>query len=207
MSEITGALERIRGGDEQALAELLAHAGPVVHARIASDIGPQWRGTIEADDVLQVTYLEAFLHIDRVQAEDEAAFVAWLSRIAKNNLRDAIRSLGAAKRPDPRNRQRTKAPTDASYVGLVATLSAAGGTPSVQVAAGEARSFLKAALQALPEDYRAVIRMYDLESQSIEEVCETLGRSAGAVYMLRARAHDALRERMGSASNFFSQGS
>ena len=59
------------------------------------------------------------------------------------------------------------------------------------------------ALGSLPGDYEKVVRMYDLEGRPIGEVAAELGRSEGAVYMLRARAHDRLREQMGPASKFF----
>ena len=48
------------------------------------------------------------------------------------------------------------------------------------------------------------MRLYDLECQPPQQVAEALGRSVGAVHMLRARAHDRLRELLGSASKFFS---
>ena len=44
-------------------------------------------------DVMQVTYLEAFLHIDQLTARDTSAFLAWLTRIAENAIRDAVRGL------------------------------------------------------------------------------------------------------------------
>jgi DNA-directed RNA polymerase specialized sigma24 family protein len=38
----------------------------------------------------------------------------------------------------------------------------------------------------------------------VEEVAKGLGRSKGAVHMLRARAYDRLKELLGSTSLFFS---
>jgi DNA-directed RNA polymerase specialized sigma24 family protein len=46
--------------------------------------------------------------------------------------------------------------------------------------------------------------MWDLEGHSVEEVAASLGRSPGAVYMLRARAHRQLAEIMGAPSRFLS---
>lgn len=53
---------------------------------------------------MQVTYTEAFLRIGTMQARNEKSFVAWLSQIAQNNLRDAIRALECGKRPNPKHR-------------------------------------------------------------------------------------------------------
>ncbi len=59
-------------------------------------------------------------------------------------------------------------------------------------------------LAKLPPDYATVIRLYDLQGKPIAEVAADLGRSEGAVYMLRARTHDRLRELLPGESKFFS---
>lgn len=203
MSVETDTIQRANAGDSDALASLLHVHGPTVRERIAPKIGRQWSGLIEPDDVMQVTYLEAFVQLGRASIKDEASFVAWLTRIAENNLRDAVRALGRAKRPDPRKRVTGPANED-SYVGLVEVLGVTTTTPSRAAARNEAVSVMEAALAKLPAAYARVVRLYDLECRPIEEVSRELGRSAGACYMLRARAHDALREAMGTASQFFS---
>jgi DNA-directed RNA polymerase specialized sigma24 family protein len=50
-----------------------------------------------------------------------------------------------------------------------------------------------------------VIELYDLQERHIEEVAQSLGRSVGATYMLRTRAHRALAEALGSPSMFLSR--
>jgi RNA polymerase sigma factor (sigma-70 family) len=77
-------------------------------------------------------------------------------------------------------------------------------TPSRQAARREAVEILERTLAKLPTDYAKVVRLYDLECRPIAEVARELGRSEGAVYMLRARAHEWLRETMGTESQFFS---
>src|SRR5258706_288589 len=54
-------LERARAGDESALAEVLEITGLPLHAELERQIGPNYRGIFDADDIMQVTYLEAFL--------------------------------------------------------------------------------------------------------------------------------------------------
>jgi RNA polymerase sigma-70 factor, ECF subfamily len=192
-------------GDAEALALLLREVGPRVRARIEPKIGRRWAGLIEADDVMQVTYLEAFCQAGKVSVRDETTFTAWLTRVAENNLRDAVRSFERAKRPDPGKRV-TGPVNEDSYVGLVEVLGVTTSTPSRAAARSEAVRVMEAALAKLPADYARVVCLYDLECRPMEEVSRELGRSAGACYMLRARAHDALREAMGTASRFFSRG-
>jgi RNA polymerase sigma factor (sigma-70 family) len=203
MTTPTDNFKKANAGDAEALTALLGELGPKVRDRIIPKIGQQWSGLIEADDVMQVTYLEAFVQFGRVTIKDELTFTAWLTRVAENNLKDAIRAFDRAKRPDPRKRV-TGPVNDESYVGLVEVLGVTTTTPSRAAARHEAVSIMTGVLGKLPADYATVVRLYDLECKPIEEVSRELGRSTGACYMLRARAHDALRDAMGTASQFFS---
>ncbi len=80
-----------------------------------------------------------------------------------------------------------------------------GTTPSRHAARGEAHTALERAIAQLPEAYERVVRMYDLECRPAEEVAEALQRSVGAVFMLRARAHERLHEVMGDTSKYFTR--
>lgn len=197
-------LEKAMGGDQDALVELLDAIGPEVRRRIAAKLDGPWRSVLDADDVMQVTYMEACMKLDRFTGGGSGGFLAWLSRLAENNLIDAIRSLESAKRPDPRKRiGPVRRSYEDSVVTLVEMLGSTSTTPSRVAGKAEASRFLEAALARLPADYAKVIRLYDLEGRSIGEVASQLGRSEGAVYMLRARAHDQLKEFLGPAGRFF----
>jgi RNA polymerase sigma-70 factor (ECF subfamily) len=191
-------------GDANALTALLERHGPQVRARITGKIATKWRSLIDEDDVMQVTYMEAFLRIRDFRPAGEGSMLAWLGRIAENNIRDAVKGLQRAKRPQPENRVQPGSGSD-SYVALEAVLGVTTTTPSRVVARGEIVPHLRQALATLPEDYERVVRMYDLEGRPIQEIVEAMGRSAGALYMLRGRAHDRLREALGSATRFFSR--
>lgn len=199
-------IERASSGDEAALADLLRLVGPIVTERLRTKIAAQWRSSLDVEDVMQVTYLEAFLLIENFQPRGPGSFTAWLSQVAENNLRDALRGLQAAKRPNPKNRVQPKPGTSDSFVALVELLGTGDQTPSRVAAAGEAVQLLESALATLPPDYERVVRLYDLEGLSAQEVASRLGRSSGAIYMLRARAHERLKKALGSQSRFFSDG-
>ncbi|GJQ28207.1 MAG: RNA polymerase sigma factor RpoE [Phycisphaerae bacterium] len=197
-------LTKATTGDQAAMAELLRRHGPVVRARLASKMSTVWQSALDVDDVMQVTYLEAFMRITSFQPRHEGSFLAWVSLIAENNLRDAIKELERQKRPNPRNRVQATAGQD-SYVALVEMLGATMTTPSIQAARGELVGALDQALAKLPPDYAKVIRLYDLEGRDANEVAKEVGRSPGAVYMLLARAHDRLKDVLGSESRFFTR--
>lgn len=191
-------------GEEEALCELLEHYGPIVRDRLKPKIGAQWRTALDEDDVMQVTYLEAFLLINQFKHRGPGSFLAWLSQVAENNLRDALRGLQAAKRPNPKKRvQVSKHAAENSFVALVELLGATESTPSRAAARDESEQIIERVLSALPPDYERVVRLYDLECRSAQEVAEQLGRSPGAIYMLRARAHERMRGELGNASQFF----
>lgn len=193
-------------GDTASLMDLLEQISPRVRARIEGRIGPHLRSSLDVDDVMQVTYIEAVLRLERFTGGGVSGFQAWITRLAENNLIDAIRSLEAARRPDPSKRVTTGGRSGhESMMALIDVLSGSMTTPSRHAAKGEAFQHMEAALQSLPKDYERVVRLYDLQGKPMEEVAKELGRSEGAAYMLRARAHDRLRDAMGPPGNFFSQ--
>jgi RNA polymerase sigma-70 factor (ECF subfamily) len=193
----------VLAGDEDALSELLRRHGQELRQRLTGQIGRQYRSAVDEDDVLQVTYMEAFLRIYQFTNAGSGSFLAWLTRIAENNLRDAIRELDAGSRP-PRARQLHAAPMSESYDDLLSSLVGSDSTPFKRAARGESKEIIEAALEELPLDYAKVIRLYDLELLEIEKVAAALNRSKGATHMLRARAHDRLRELLGEEGRFFS---
>jgi len=195
-------LRQAAAGDRGALRALLETYGPPVWTEIDRDISAVWRSSIDADDVMQISYLEAFLRIDKMTATDGATFKAWLRRIAQNNLRDAIKQLDRQKRPSPTKRVHASSGDD-SYVTLVERLGQTSATPSRHVARHEAAAVIDAALDRLPPDYARVIRLYDLQNREIAEVADEMQRSAGAIHMLRARAHERLRDLLGTETDFF----
>ncbi len=188
-------IEAAVAGDTEALSALLKLHGPTVER--ALQINPVWRALLEPGDVMQVTYLEAFLQIRTFDPARGARFETWLRRIAENNLRDAIRGLERQKQPQPRDRIRPARSED-SLIGLYNLLGSDSATPSRDMREQESLHRLEGAIASLPERYQQVVRMYDLEGAAIEEVAARVGKSTGAVHMLRARAHDRLRGLLGS---------
>jgi RNA polymerase sigma factor (sigma-70 family) len=210
MAEQDGAndrlVERAMEGDQTALVDLLEAVGGRVRARIGPKIGPHLRSSLDEDDVMQVTYLEVVTRFSSFKGGGASGFVAWMAKLAENNLIDAVRMLEAAKRPNPKNRvaDRRETDEDSTASALIDLVGVTVTTPSRAAAAEEIKTALAAVLAKLPADYATAIRLYDLQGKPIGEVASELGRSEGAVYMLRARAHDRLRELLPGESKFFS---
>jgi RNA polymerase sigma-70 factor (ECF subfamily) len=186
-------------GDADALVRLLARYGPAVRRTIRNEIPAQWRTLLSEDDVMQESYAEAFLGVR--QLSPEGSFLAWLRRIAKNNLLDAVKGLKAERRGGNRKRVEGAHGEDA-VLSLFDVLDDGGTTPSGRAMRGELGEVFDRALARLPDAYREVVRLYDLEMRGADEVARLLGCSPGAVYMRRARAQEMLREILGAFSNY-----
>jgi RNA polymerase sigma-70 factor (ECF subfamily) len=195
-------LVRAVKGDEKSLSSLLKRYGPSVRARLNGKIADTWRSVLDEDDVMQVTYLEAFLRVSQLRASHPSEFSAWLTRIALNNLRDALKELRRAKRPQP-NRRIDKVRVEDTYETLLDVVSSTMTSVSKRLQREELHAMLDAAIKKLPPDYAKVLRAYDLDGRPAAEVAKLLGKSEGAMYMLRARAHERLRSVLGTTSKFF----
>ena len=195
-------LKKAVSGDAEALGALLLRVGPPIEEQIKREISAKHQSVLDAADVIQVTYQDAILRIRHFEPKGVGGFVRWLEQIAKNNLIDAIRGLESEIRPPPEKRVALSRGDD-TYVPLLENLLSTGTTPSGPAKKSEAKERLEAALARLPKDYERVVRMLDLEGRPVEEVAQSLGRSKGAVHMLRARAYDRLKELLGSTSLFF----
>jgi DNA-directed RNA polymerase specialized sigma24 family protein len=70
-------------GDSIALGTLLKHHADELARCIRLD--DRWNAQFDINDVLQVTFLEAFLRIRRFKPDGPGNFIGWLLTIAKNN--------------------------------------------------------------------------------------------------------------------------
>ena len=178
-------------GSRTEFAELLRSLEPEMRSRVR--IAPLWRRSLSVDDVLQVSWLEAFLRIGSLRDATPPGLRAWLIRIIDNNLRDAVRSLERDKRPDSRRRQ-TQGVAGESIRGLLQRQASEQSGVSQPLQREEEFEHLRSAIQRLPKSYRLVIERMDIEERDVDEVAEELGRSRGAVHLLRSRARERLRE-------------
>jgi len=198
----TATLEQAVAGDTGALARLLKRHANSVRGTLYGRIPRRWRSVLSEDDVLQQTFADASRDVRHFCGETDRAFEKWLCKIAECNLHDALRMLEAEKRGG--NRRRVELPGSGdSHLDLLRLLSAGSSTPLRHTSKDEVRSALERAIDRLPEAYRTVIRMMDLDGRHVAEVSAAMGRSRGAVHMLRARGHERLRELLGSTTNFF----
>ncbi len=171
METITRTLfERARGGDRAAYDRLFALHAERAELFVRARLGPALRAKVQSADVLQDAWLAAYQDFARFEYQGEESFLRWLCRIIENRLRDLSDRFGARKRTPAELPRRD--PT-----GPVTALDRA-----------EHREKVLRAIDRLSEDHRRVLLARFFEGRSAEEAGEALGRSAGAVRKLTARA-------------------
>jgi len=195
-------VEAAAAGDRDALAGLVAAAAPRVRAALALEIPRKWQSMISEEDILQEAVADALVSVRSFRWRGPGSFGAWFSAIARHNLLNAIRLMETAKRGGQLRRVVAAGrPDRSSYDLLLATIAGEGLTPSGESAQTERHQRLVEAIERLPPAHRLSIELFDLNGLPASEVAERLGRSIGAMHMVRARAHRMLREILGASAD------
>jgi len=139
------------------------------------------RSDSEAEDVLQDAYVRAFQHLR--QYRGESAFRAWLTRIAVN---EAIARLRQSKKFEPFE--------DAE--GEVVHMSSPDRNPEQSAADNETRALLEQAVERLPDNYRVVYVLREVEELSTAETAQVLEASEENVKVRLHRARALLRKQL-----------
>ncbi len=190
-------------GDRTALQKLLVFQGAAVERYAVGRLPPALRGKVDADDVTQQTFMEAFRSIGRFRAENADSFRAWLLGIADHVIKDAVKHAQRVKRGGQFQQMRLTAPTaSCSVADLVDMLSADIHSPSYSVMGHEAIRAVEDAITALPDDNRRAVRLRLLEGKSLEETAQLMDRTPGAVQGLIDRAKKKMRGDLGRLSKY-----
>ncbi|MGY4769729.1 sigma-70 family RNA polymerase sigma factor [Kribbella sp. CWNU-51] len=146
------------------------------------------RNHADADDLLQETYLRAYRGFARF--ERGTNLTGWLYRILRNTFINSYRK---------RQHEPMTVPHDSWH------LDVAQGhvEPSVEATVIDsiADERLVEALSSLPERYRRVLLLYDVDGFSYLEIAEIVGIPRGTVTSRLHRGRRTLRERMQPAAD------
>jgi RNA polymerase sigma factor (sigma-70 family) len=145
----------------------------------ASRMSDQLRSKLDPEDAAHEILTHALKDFHQFHGGSLSEFGAWYWTVAENRLRDLVDYHGAKKRQpgDPLVQSQT--------------------SPSQAAAKGEMIDRLRRAIEALPEEHRAALRLVKLEGRSPEEVGHMLGKSANAIRILYCRAMKQLRDLLG----------
>jgi RNA polymerase sigma-70 factor (ECF subfamily) len=149
-------------------------------------------GDVEADDVVQEAYLRAFMHLDEFRGQ--ASLSTWLTRITVNE------ALGRVRRRRRLAELSQVTATDGEARILMFPSASSSDNPEGEAARAQVRRLLETAIDDLPDAFRLVFIMRDVEEMSIHETAAHLGirpetvktRLHRARKLLRAALHEKL---------------
>ena len=141
------------------------------------------RNDSEAEDVMQDAYVRAYGHLD--QFAGKAKFSTWLTRIAVNEALARQRRGNRFQELEPMS-ERDGDPMD-GFASMALT-------PEEQVSNSEIRSLLEEAVEELPDDYRTVFMLRDIEEMSTTDTANALEITEENVKVRLHRARALLRK-------------
>jgi len=179
-----------------ALGQLLERYRAILHLAAEAQIGPKLKVRCDASDLVQHTLIDAQKDFPAFVGSTEPEFSAWIKRIHRRNLADAIkRHVHAAGRTVLRE-EPLLAPSSDSVCLPLGGLADAQSTPSQHVVKAERAMRLAEILLTLPEVQRRAICLRHMEGFKLEAIAEELGRSVGSVAGLIDRGLATLRKTM-----------
>jgi len=169
------------------LSRFLVNHAADIRRRLTSTIPDRWRPVLSEDVLVVETYTDAFLDIDHYTPGSDSAS-RWMWSLVDRNVVEVIRMLEADK-SDPIAQCDDPA---ARYVQLWTRIRQTSTSKDHEEAGPEPKRAIETALLYLPDKLGTVIRMWDLEGRSLDEVAKAMGREPTATCMLRVRAHRSL---------------
>jgi RNA polymerase sigma-70 factor (ECF subfamily) len=180
-------VRELQSGSEQAFALLIAQYSQPIYSLIARSL----RDPSEAADVTQEVFVKVFRSISGFHGE--ASLRTWIYRIALHEMSNQRRWWSRHKRQE----LTIDAPLsseDGESMCLADTLMAGDASPFEQAARSETRQRVEAALRELPDAYREVVVLREIEGFGYEEIAEILNVNLGTVKSRLTRGRAALRE-------------
>ena len=188
-SEDAALVAALKAGSEEAFGVLIAHYSQPLYSLIARSL----QDPADAQDITQEVFIKVFRSIGSFHGE--ASLRTWLYRIALHEASNQRRWWSRHKR------QELTIDTPANDVSdgeeamcLGAMLADKAGSPYDHVAMSELRARVDDCLRRLPEAFRTVVVLREMEGFCYEEIGEVLDLPAGTVKSRLKRGRAALKE-------------
>lgn len=193
-------LKEARGGDAATLGRLLELYRRYLGLLARVQIGKRLQRKVDAEDLVQETFLEAHRNFGRFEGTSEGQLMCWLRQILAAKMADLLRRYLGTQGRDVRLEQELEDAFGQSSVMLNRELMAVQSSPSQQAVRREQAVLLADALARLPDDYREVMVLRHLEGLTFPEVAQRMERSLDSVEKLWMRALVKLRKFLGGDS-------
>ncbi len=171
------AVRRVLDGDTAFFEILMRRHNQRIYRAVRAVLGSE----SEVEDVMQQAYLNAFQHLR--QFAGGAQFSTWLTRIAIN---EAL----------ARKRKRNGFAQENDEMTLTLLVDERTPDPEQQASAAELREVMEREVGALPETFRTIFVLRDVEGLSTAEAAQVLGISEDLAKQRLHRARTQLRENL-----------
>jgi len=176
---------RAKKGEFEAFEELVSRTEGKIYNHLLRLVN----NPSDAEELLQETYLSAYKNI--ASFKGNSTFSTWIYRIATNHafmlFRKRKPELPLDELPLPTHEElKRREIRDWDF------------DPADAAQSGEVREILTEAIKELPENYRAVVLLRDIEGLSTAETADALGINEGAVKTRLHRTRIFLREILSS---------
>jgi RNA polymerase sigma-70 factor (ECF subfamily) len=177
----------LKAGSEEAFALLIAQYHQPIYSLIARSLNDP----ADAPDITQEVFIKVFRSIRSFNGD--ASLRTWLYRIALHEASNQRRWWSRHKRQEITIDAPSECEDTGESFSLASTLADGGDSPFEQAAQSELRVRVEAALRELPEVFRSVVVLREIEAFSYEEIAEILDVNIGTVKSRLTRGRSALR--------------
>jgi len=185
----------LKGGSDAAAERLVRESAPRMLA-----VARRMLGDADAHDALQDAYFSAFKAMNRFDAASK--LTTWLHRIVVNACLMRLRRKAAR----PESSIDALLPRFRSDGHFEQSITPWKPHASTGIEADETRHAVRECVALLPDDYRTVLILRDIEELDTEETATMLGISTNAVKTRLHRARLALRELIDQRVDLFASG-
>jgi RNA polymerase sigma-70 factor (ECF subfamily) len=190
-TEDAALVAALKSGSEEAFGVLIAQYGQPLYSLISRSLNDP----ADAADITQEVFIKVFRSIRSFNGD--ASLRTWLYRIALHEASNQRRWWSRHKKQE----LTIDAPVTSSSLDdmdeglcLSATLADQGGSPYEQAVHEQLKARVESSLRKLPEAFRTVVVLREMEGFSYDEIAEVLEVPAGTVKSRLTRGRAALKE-------------
>jgi RNA polymerase sigma-70 factor, ECF subfamily len=183
--EEAAVVEQLKAGSEEAFGWLISRYQQPLYSliyRILPNPG-------DAADITQEVFVKVFRGISRFQGE--ASLRTWIYRIALHEALNQRRWWSRHSKREVTIEGNDAGQGEEQHAGIIETLVDQQESPFEMAAHAEVAARVEAALREVPEPFRTVVVLRDIEGFGYEEIAEILDANLGTVKsrLMRGRAH------------------
>lgn len=177
----------LKAGSEEAFAILISQYHQPLYSLIARSLNDP----ADAADITQEVFIKVFRSIRNFHGE--SSLRTWLYRIALHEASNQRRWWSRHKKQELTIDSPCESDDDGVSHPLSATLADDGESPFDHAVHSQVRERVEAALSQIPESFRTVVVLREIEGFGYEEIAEILNVNLGTVKSRLTRGRSALR--------------